>query len=246
MRAGHPQRSVGFVRSGAGGRVPLFSERRPIVAALLDLDAITRGTLQHHPYRWSCIEGVFTSWDAARALAGSFPDEGFTLAHYEAAKPGAKQYHMYARPLIERPGAQVAQAESLASAWQALVEELRSPAYRMALSALSGLDLDRCELEATFWRYDPGCYLSPHTDKPHKIVTLLLYFAEQWSPAWGGELEILSQPTERPPAYRIYPALNRAAVLVRDERSWHAVAPVREANHSRRSLQVVFHQPRQA
>ncbi len=67
------------------------------------------------------------------------------------------------------------------SIWRQLIEELCTPAYRQALTEMSGVELKNCAMVIGFCRYNPGHCHRPHTDEPSKALTHLLFFNEQWS-----------------------------------------------------------------
>ena len=134
--------------------------------------------------------------------------------------------------------------ESLDPAWQSLAASLRSEPYRLALSLLTGVDLAGAALEVNVHHYGPGSSLGAHPDLPDKLVTHVLDFNEAWDPADGGTFAILRSSDVTDVAAEVLPIVGRSAVLVRSERSWHAVRPVVPGvTTSRRSVTATFHRP---
>ena len=79
-------------------------------------------------------------------------------------------------------------------------------------------------------------------DLREKLVTHVLYFNQKWNREDGGCLGILRSPDPADVAHEIVPVAGNSAVLVRSERSWHAVARVR-GGIDRRAVNVIFHVP---
>lgn len=188
---------------------------------MLDLAAIGRSRIHRDPFSWMHATGLFDVRDG-RALRDAFPAAG--MADTRRLTGPGKRYRMASRTLFadgaEHP------VDDLDPRWRALLAELLEPAYRDALSELTGVDVTRCAREVRACRYEPSCWLDPHTDRPEKKLTQVLYFNEPWEPAWGGALRILRSSDADDVAYEAAPVLGTAVVLVRSERSWHAVAPV--------------------
>ncbi len=206
---------------------------------LLDLTALRAVPLRSAPWRWGMVPTVFRH--GLDALVAGFPTTGFTLFQ---RTDGAKPYLMSGRPLIRRGEHDVACDDGLAPVWTRLGAELCAPGYVRALGAVCGRDLGGLVMEATFWRYDAGCWLAPHPDKPEKVVSQVFYFNPHWDPAWGGVLRILRSPAMTDVESDIPPVAGTAVVIERCARSWHAVTAVTSADAPpRQSLQVVFSHP---
>ncbi len=175
----------------------------------------------------------------AKALADSYPHDHFkTLSGHD----GEKQFLYEARSLIGMGAATAAYGGELGKAWLELAHDLLSPEYRAAMSLLVGHDLTAAPVEVNVFHYGPGSSLGPHLDLPEKIVTHVLYFNRAWDPADGGCLSILRSKDPNDVAATIQPLAGNSSVLVRSDRSWHAVQPVVEGSRkSRRSVTVTFY-----
>ena len=207
---------------------------------MIDLERIRGAGLETQPYRWAAIDRIFTAVDCAR-LARSYP-----LDHYKLVTGygGEKEYEYEAREIVRMGATKVAYESNLSDAWRELANDLLSPAYRDAMSALSGIDLTDALLEVNVFHYGPGSSLGAHTDLPDKLVTHVLYFNEAWDPNDGGCLAILRANDSDAIAARIPPVIGNSAVLVRSESSWHQVTPVsKRVLESRRSVTVTFYRP---
>ncbi|MEK7834500.1 MAG: 2OG-Fe(II) oxygenase, partial [Acidobacteriota bacterium] len=148
------------------------------------------------------------------------------------------------RALIHMGSVETADPQKLSSAWRQLAEDLVSPAYRQAMSKLTGIDLTTFAIEVNVFHYGAGSWLGPHLDLKDKIVTHVLYFNDEWRAADGGCLTILRSSDMADAASVIQPIIGNSAVLVRSENSWHAVSRVANGCHrSRRSMTVTFYHP---
>jgi hypothetical protein len=187
------------------------------------------------PYAW-CAAADFLAPGWARELEATFPDERFTL---NERRTGSDKTYRIVMNTIVPPGGVLQQA--LPAPWQRLCDQLLAAPYREAMARLTGVDLSGALIELTLNRYHPGHWLSPHTDKYPKLVTQLFYFSGAWDERWGGRLQILGGPAASDVVDTVAPATGRTALIVRSERSWHAVEPMREHSPAvRRSLQVIF------
>jgi Rps23 Pro-64 3,4-dihydroxylase Tpa1-like proline 4-hydroxylase len=112
------------------------------------------------------------------------------------------------------------------------------------MTTLTGCDLTRAPMEVNVFHYGPGAQLGPHPDLPDKIVTHVLYFNRSWNPADGGCLSILRSANPLDLAAEIVPVVGNSAIIVRSDKSWHAVSRVvSDSASSRRSVTVTFYRP---
>jgi len=207
---------------------------------MIDLKQIERHRLQTRPYAWAAIDNLFSPGDAA-ALAASFPRDHFKTVE---AYGGEKDYAYEARELIAMGAGAISHPEELSEAWSGLGRGLLSPAYRNALSLLTGCDLSTALLEVNVFHYGPGASLGPHPDLADKIVTHVIYFNRSWNKEDGGCLTVLRSADPTDIAAEVAPLAGTSAVLVRSENSWHAVSRVvKGCRLSRRSLTATFYRP---
>ena len=198
----------------------------------ISLTRLAAAKVEREPFEWVYVEETFDSFDACRRLMRGFPDSEFR--HLDSRSEG-KQYSMSGRSATSA-------IDGLTEEWRGLLCSLEAESYRRALGTLLGIDLSDLREEITLWRYCAGDYLGPHTDKEDKIVTHIFYFSEpDWSAAHGGCLDILAGEEPTAVVRRIVPICGRSVVLVRSDRSWHAVTPQTRPGYDRRAMQVVFH-----
>jgi SM-20-related protein len=203
---------------------------------VIDIDRITRTTLADSPWQWAEVAPSFVH--STDRLVESFPSTGFTFG---SRSGDDKAYAMSARPAVV--GDRSLDPVGLSPAWQAFLGQVTGADYRAAVQALTGVDLSRALLDVTFWRYDPGCWLSPHPDKEDKLVSHVFYMNDEWDERWGGWLGILHSNADDSPVRRVAPRAGTSVVIVRSPHSWHMVAPVEGVSTVRRSVQVVFRRP---
>lgn len=204
---------------------------------MIDLSQILRQSLQKEPYSWGAIGNIFSPKDAA-ALAATFPRDHFkTVLYY-----GERDYEYDARSLIGMGADTISFPQELSEAWLELGRDLLSPSYRVAMSLLTGRDLTTAPVEVNVFHYGAGANLGPHPDLDDKIVTHILYFNSDWNRQNGGCLTILRSADPGDVAAEVEPVVGNSAVVVRSEKSWHAVSRVvKGCTVSRRSLTATFY-----
>jgi SM-20-related protein len=207
---------------------------------MIDLTRLTPQALSSEPYRWAFVDRMFSVADCAE-LVRTFPRDHFkTVEGYD----GEKGYQYESRSLIAMGADSPTYPESLSSAWQRLAYDLLSPAYRQAMSQLTGVELAGLPIEANVFHYGRSAWLGPHVDLLDKTITHVFYFNEVWNPDDGGCLTILRAGDMTQAVRVIPPLIGNSVVVVRSENSWHAVSRVREkCRSSRRSLTVTFYRP---
>jgi SM-20-related protein len=157
---------------------------------------------------------------------------------------GEKGFKFQARAPIVMCANATAYADELSEAWHALGADLLSPDYRAAMSALTGCDLTEAPMEVNVHHYGPGCSLGAHKGSPDKLVTHVLYVKSSWNRSDGGCLRILRSNNLADMATENHHIVGNSAVLVRSEKSWHAVSPVvNDSAKSRRSMTITFCRP---
>ncbi|MET0402676.1 MAG: 2OG-Fe(II) oxygenase [Cystobacter sp.] len=205
---------------------------------MLDLQTFAKTSLQHQPYTWSGVPHSLQE-SSLPALVESYPSQGFVEAKKEGAAD-SKQYHFEVRHLVVKDQVQEG-VKALSPVWQALINELRSPAYRETMQRLSGLDLSAHVLDIGFFQFQRGHWVAPHTDHLTKSLTHVFYFNPHWEQDWGGALRILNGKDSHAVHRELPPRQGHSAVIVRSDHSWHMVTPVASAAQwPRRTLQVEF------
>ncbi|WP_326566382.1 2OG-Fe(II) oxygenase [Amycolatopsis rhabdoformis] len=195
---------------------------------LVDIETISRAQLEQDPFDHAVIPRSFVTDDIAENLRSEFSDVGFEQSERTEETRSDKQYRMFNRNLVTAGVVDQDQVRALPESWQLLVEDVVSKSYREAVSALTDVYLDQCQVEARMTRYARGCWIEPHTDRPDKAVTHLFYFNDGWNADWSGDLHLLRSADMNDCAKRVLPTTGTSVVLVRSDRSWHGVPPVAE------------------
>jgi SM-20-related protein len=208
--------------------------------AHINIERIAKFRLEQAPYEWAMVDELFNPIEAAE-IAASYPCDYYkTVKGYD----GEKGYQYEVRLLIPMGEKKVAHAETLSPIWQQIAHDLLSDEYRMAMSELTGIDLLSAPIEVNLFHYGQGAWLGPHLDLKDKIVTHVLYFNSEWDPKDGGYLAILGSKNIHDTVFVIPPTIGNSSVLVRSNKSWHAVMPISEqCKTSRRSMTVTFYRP---
>jgi SM-20-related protein len=193
------------------------------VSPVLDLAALGATRLQAEPYEWGYLEDAIEPESAAE-LGRAFPATGFWRLSRD---DGEKYMQFRIRPLVPLGAAGPVLEESLPPVWRRFAEDLLSPAYRCACARLLGRSLEGALLEASIWRWGPDAELGAHLDIPRKVASQVFHFNDAWDPAWGGCLRVLRSRDVEDVHAELPPELGSASLIVRSERSWHAVPRVR-------------------
>ncbi len=205
---------------------------------MMQFEVLGGAALEVHPFRFAEVGGLYPAEGAAE-LARTYPRDKFKVVKGD---DGEKSYEYWARSLIRMGAAAPSHAEGLSDAWRELASDLLSPAYRSAVSTLTGLALHDAPIEVNVFHYGPGAWLGPHLDLADKLVTHVLYFNDSWNNLDGGCLQILDSKDPAAVVRQVSPLVGNSAVLVRSESSWHAVAPVVPGSStSRRSVTVTLY-----
>ncbi len=207
---------------------------------VINYEAIQNHRLEAVPYQWAMVDDLFDAEDGRR-LTETYPCDHFKQV---VGNDGEKAFEYEVRPLIGMNTDGPSFPEDLSDAWRDLAADLISDDYRAAMTALTGYDLSRAPMEVNVFHYGPGCSLGAHKDLPEKLVTHVLYFNRSWNRSDGGCLRILASQDLSDLVTEVLPVTGNSAVLVRSERSWHAVPRVvNESASSRRSVTVTFYLP---
>ena len=213
------------------------------------LDPRTLAAADHHatafarrePFRHVVIDD-FLAADYAADLLARFPPFEHGNARNEAGELGGKS-------TVER-------IRALGEPYARLDDLIRTPAFLAYVGRVTGIrDL----------LYDPDYFgggthenrsgqdLDPHVDfnrHPregwHRRLNLIVYLNHEWHDAWGGSLELHSDP--RAPDDRVTlvtPLFNRCVIFETTEWSWHGFGrialPADRAGLTRKSIALYFY-----
>jgi hypothetical protein len=170
------------------------------------------------PFPHVVMDG-FLEEDLCRRIAAEFPRYDAELFRNEWGELG-KAHHEG--------------VEKIGPAFAELDAGLRSQAFLGFLSRVTGiygLLFDPYYFGGGTHENLQGMELDPHIDfnlhpetKLHRRLNLLLYLNEEWDDAWGGALELHTNPWLHPSEDRVVtvsPSFNRCVVFETSDHSWH-------------------------
>jgi len=215
----------------------------PLIAAhqLPEPTALRTQFDRREPFRHFSIDGFFPPAFADRLLA-EFPDFERGNARNEDGELGGKS-------TVER-------IRELGPAYVALDDLVRGPAFLAWLAEATGI----ADLLYDPWYFGGGTHdnrhgqdLDPHVDfnrHPengwHRRLNLIVYLNHDWQDAWGGSLELHTDPRAADDRITlITPLFNRCVVFETTEWSWHGFGrielPEHERARSRKSIALYFY-----
>ncbi len=139
----------------------------------------------------------------------------------------AKELSQIVRDFPEVPAGGSFDAATLKSgpAFQRLIDEMRTDAFRAPFEEKFGIDLAPFPLHITVRGQVRGRDGGIHTDSKEKILTGLLYLNPVWNEA-GGRLRLLRNGKDIDAyAIEIPPVAGNMVVFRRSDRSWHGHLP---------------------
>jgi len=193
------------------------------------------------PFRHVVIDDFLVP-DHAAALLAQFPPFERGNARNEAGELGGKS-------TVER-------IRALGEPYARLDDLIRTPAfldYLGRITGIPGLLYDADYFGGGTHENRAGQDLDPHVDfnrHPregwHRRLNLIVYLNHAWDDAWGGSLELHSDP--RSPDDRVTlvtPLFNRCVIFETTEWSWHGFSriapPPEHAGVSRKSIALYFY-----
>jgi len=228
--------------SAVGARSTPFEPVRMLNPGLNDkADQLATRFREREPFRHVVIDDFFTP-DFCALLLAQFPAFERGNARSEDGSFGNKS-------TIEK-------IRGLGPAFSALDDLVQSSEFLGVIGRITGI----ADLLYDPWYFGGGTHenrdgqdLDAHVDfnrhpveKWHRRLNLIVYLNHEWNDAWGGSLELHSDP--RSPNDRvttITPLYNRAVIFETTEWSWHAFPridlPAGEQALTRKSIALYFY-----
>ena len=216
-------------------------------AALLDpdlparVDELAARFRQRDPFRHVVIDGFFAP-HACSALLAEFPPFERGNARNEAGEIGNKST--------------VEKIRRLGPAYAALDDLLQTREFLDMIGRITGIP----DLLYDPWYFGGGTHenrngqdLDAHVDfnrhpleRWHRRLNLIVYLNHEWDDAWGGSLQLHSDPRSADDRITtITPLFNRAVIFETTEWSWHAfpriVLPPQRQDLTRKSIALYFY-----
>ena len=128
-------------------------------------------------------------------------------------------------PPIEGPSNYAPERVTYGPAFAALLEALHGGRFAGHLEGKFGLDLSGCATTIGIRRFCEVTDGNIHTDHKSKLITVLLYFNEDW-PHEGGRLRMVRSATDLDDyAAEVVPAGGALLAFRRTDHSWHGHKP---------------------
>jgi hypothetical protein len=210
-------------------------------AVLARAEEIRRSFREAQPFPHAMIEN-FLEPGVAEALLRDFPAFDPKRAVNELGEPGGKAVHE--------------KVTQISPDYRAFYDYINSRPFLDAVSRLTGIDA----LIGDTTLYGGGTHenldgqgLNPHVDfnidqrMLHRRLNLLVYLNHEWEEAWGGSIELHSNPwdAQSDQVKRFLPTFNRAVIFETSERSWHGFPAIRlppDRKHvSRKSFSIYLY-----
>lgn len=162
---------------------------------VLDLSAIDAAPLQTDPFDFLVVPGCIRP-DALAEINRDYPD-------------------------IHRPGNLNPEDVEFGPRFQSFLDELEGGEFADHIGRKFGLDLSGCGTTVTVRKYCERSDGNIHTDHPSKIITVLVYFNEDWSNP-EGQLRMLRSPSDiEDYAAEVPPLGGTLLAFLRTDHSYH-------------------------
>jgi len=210
-------------------------------AVLASQEVLSQSFRSARPFRHIVIDG-FLAPETAQRLLAEFPPFERGNARNEAGELGGKS-------TVER-------IRELGASYAALDDMIQTPEFLGLVSRITGIP----DLLYDPWYFGGGTHenregqdLDPHIDfnrhpvEPwHRRLNLIVYLNPEWDDAWGGSLELHSDPRrEDNTTSLVTPLFNRCVIFETNEVSWHGFSrislPPDKRDLSRRSIALYFY-----
>jgi len=174
----------------------------------LHIDRLTAATLATDPFDFLYVPGMIETGELAE-IVRDFPEV-----------PAGGSFDVATLPS--------------GPAFQRLIAEIRSDAFRAPFAEKFGLDLSQYPLHITVRGHVRGKDGQIHVDSKDKVLTGLIYLNQEW-PEAGGRLRLLRNGKDiENYALEIPPVAGNMVVFRRGDHSWHGHLP---SKNRRLSLQ---------
>lgn len=162
---------------------------------IIDLNAIDNAPLQTDPFDFLVVPGCISA-EALTTINRDYPD-------------------------IQRPGNMNLDDVSYGPAFSEFLDELQGPDVAAHIGAKFDLELGECPVTTTVRKFCEQSDGNIHTDHPSKIITVLVYFNENWSEGTG-QLRMLRSATDLEDyAAQVPPIGGTLLAFRRTDVSWH-------------------------
>ncbi len=150
-------------------------------------------------------------------------------------KPAAFKEIVAGYPKVDRPGSFPTSTLAFGQRFSSFIDELEASPFRHAIASKFGVDLEGRPTIITVRGRTRGSDGKIHTDTGTKIITVLIYFNQQWEED-GGRLRILRSGSDlNDYAEEVSPYGGTLLAFRRSANSWHGHEPF---DGPRRAIQL--------
>jgi SM-20-related protein len=167
--------------------------------SMLDLEKFNATALEKTPFEYLILPG-FLRQEMLAAISRDFPN-------------------------IAKPGSFPSETLQFGGAFRELLNELEGDTFRHAVEQKFGLDLTGRPTIITVRGHTDETDGRIHTDSRTKIITMLIYFNEDWHES-GGRLRLLRSGTDLEDyVAEVDPSIGTLLAFRRSDNSWHGHKP---------------------
>lgn len=210
-----------------------------VLLAPLDVDALRAAYASASPFPFVVIDG-FLQPEFASAVAAAYPTP-------EAARASGRSF----AAVNERGKSQITDPAKFPAPVRALNDLLSGSEWLelcRSVTGIPGLLADDQLVGGGIHVMRSGAHLDVHVDfnriderSLFRRLNILAFFNPEWSPDWGGELELWDDRVRRC-SHRFAPAMNRCVLFETSEISFHGVRRVTcPAEASRKSFAAYYY-----
>ena len=193
----------------------------------LMLDSVSKIQIFDTPWPHGIIDNTISESLATSLIKEIFEKEVFLKTYKDK---GNKTYSMSTCQVLP----------SLGPASKIFLTTVNSLEYRMMLQQIFDRDILTKPVRVDAWQYGSGDWLSPHVDKPEKIITQVLYLSSDWVPEDSGHFALMSSNNLDSIVKRIEPLYLRSVVFSPNDLSWHCVEKLSTTCQGRKSFTITY------
>lgn len=175
--------------------------------------------------------------DAIEPLVETYPH---TLMTRSTRSSGSDKTYSVELLDVKRRGTEVEPRPPLSAEWRDFLDRATDPRRIRAVTDGLGIEPDVAgDMDVRLMSYRAGGWMTRHTDRPDKYVTILWYLNPDWDGTWGGKIGLYPDESGQSPVCEISPGPLNGIAFARSDTSWHEVASVEDhAQQPRRVLMI--------
>ncbi|MDE9541069.1 2OG-Fe(II) oxygenase [Xenorhabdus bovienii] len=199
---------------------------------MINYEALLNAHVSHKPYKIAVARDIFTDPDI---LSLNYPDQGFIA---QSRMSLDKEYKFSVNEMnMEK---EIDFFNKLSPCWVDFFSSVTDERYFEAIKNAVGIDVSQKRFKFGFYKYAyAGDWVSPHKDKPEKILTHVMFFNKKWHSSNGGQFLALGSSAMDDAWLEVEPVVGNSVFFQPTDNSWHAVKPL-TGPHGRLSIQIEY------